>query len=272
MATLDIPNAPALALGVMDYCAARDRVLALAKQGLALLDEAERVSNEHVPYGFPGDVHGRIGYEELRKKLDGRYWQFAFDRTGAAAVMDGEARKQFRNQLERGDVPEFTPDNVTTHFLSMSQEAESMFDRGVYNLFRRYVREGERGYRTNQKAPFAIPRKMVLSGWFSNRWTTGFHVNYYRSDEVNDFGRIVNVLAGRPYAPRGFEVELNAALEKSDTFENAIVKVRAFHNGNAHLWIKDQALLDKINARIAAYCGDQLPQAVDRSYGEAATS
>lgn len=263
-----IPNVPAVGRELLDYTGARDRVLKLVAQGLSYLDEAETISNEFVPYGYPQPLgHNSMGIEQFRKELDGRYWRFVFDRTGAAALMDGEARKQFDDQLKRGDVPDFTQDNITTHFLSMSQEAEKMFSRGVYNLFRRYVREGERGYITNQKQPFALPRKLILSGWFSARWSRGMHVNYYRSDEVNDFGRIVNLLANRPYQPRGFEVEINAAMEKGSEFENDIVRVKAFRNGNAHLWIKDQQLLNRINATIASYCGDRLPEAANKNYG-----
>jgi hypothetical protein len=258
---MGIPDVPALARTVPDYCAARDRTLALVKLACESIDEAEQISKEHVPYSFPA-VGRELDYESIRKKLDGRYWQFLLDRTGAAAIMDGQARKEFRDGLERGEVPEFTVDNVATHFLSMHQTAGAMFARGVYNLFRRYVRIGERGYETNRKQPFAIPRKLILDRWFSNGWgSVKFHVGYHATDEVNDFGRIVNVLAGRAYQPRGFEMELNAALKDSNLFENAIIKVRAFANGNAHLWIKDRILLDKLNEQLAFYCGDALAQA-----------
>jgi hypothetical protein len=266
---MGIADVPALALKIEDYCAARAKVLDLVNLGLGYLREAEEISNAHVPYGFPGDLVGRDDLESVRRKVDGRYWQHALDRTGAAAIMDGEARKQFRDQLQRGDVPAFTMDNVTTHFLSMSQGAQSMFDRGVYNLFHRILRIARYSdYETNKKAPFGVPKKLILDRWFSNGWgSVRFHVNYHSSDEVNDFGRIVSVLAGRPYSPRGFETELNAAMKDNDTFENALIKVRAFGNGNAHIWIKDRELLNRINSRIAAYCGDALPHAQSASYG-----
>lgn len=269
MTILTMANVPAIGRTVQDFAEARDAVLEKIRVGLDYLEQAQELSNQFVTYGFPGELIPRKDLAGIRRELDSRYWQFVLDRTGAAAVMDVEARKQFKDALGTDKMPEFTMDNVTSQFLSMSQEASAMFARGVYNLFRRIAWTGKRlDLETNKRYPFEIGPKLILDGWFSRSWGAKLHVNYYRSDEVNDFGRIVNALAGKPYLPRGFEVEINAAMnDGGDTFENELLKVRGFKNGNAHVWIKDQKILDGINAQIAAYAGDQLPDASTAKYG-----
>lgn len=243
----------ALNRSIDEYVDARNRVLGLIEHGLKAFSDAEALSLEFVPYSFPHEVHGRLGLDECRRRIDARYWQALMDRTGLTSLLDAEAMKAFKRELEDGMAPPFELAAIQTQVLSMHQTADAMFSRGVYNVFRK-IRRNWGGHKTNEREPFAVPRKVILSGWFSN-WS-GLRVNYNYADEVNDVDRIVTVLSGGKYTPRRLESAINAAIHdrKTNHYEDAQLRVKAFENGNAHVWFLDPKTLDKINEKIADYC------------------
>lgn len=258
----------AIARTMQDYCDARDRVLGLIRHAMKAIHDAALLCEQHVTYGFPYDAKPRASFEEARQHLDGRFWQFTLDRTGLTRLMDAEALAHFKRELDDGKAPEFTMENIQTQVLSMHQTADAMFARGVYNVFRQ-IKRGH--YRTNEREPFEIGRKNILTGWFEPNWLRpGLHVSHWRADLINDVDRIVSVFSGRPYTARRLESALNGAFEDgtTSTYEDEQLRIRGFRNGNAHLTFRAPRTLEKINRTIAAYCGGSaIVDVKDKLYG-----
>ena len=256
-----------------DYCDIRARSLALIEHGLKAFADAADLVNGAVTYGWPSRLAPDGSLEEFRKEIDSRFWQFTLDRTGLTRLMDAEALGAMRRELQEGKAPEFTLEAITTQVLSMHQTAGEMFARGVYNVFRQ-VHRWKGAYKTNEREPFAIGRKVVLEYWFEPCWSSGLSVRYGRQDLINDIDRVVSLFAGQPYTPRRLSSALEGAFRGRPgpwVYEDAQLRVKGFKNGNAHLEFRDQAVLDKINDTIAAYCdGRAVPASADPSYGRAA--
>lgn len=260
----------ALQRKIEDYVDCRNRVLALIEHGMKALQEAEDLCRQFVPYGFPHEAKPHCDEETARKRLDGAFWAALLDRTGLTTLLDAEAMRAFRADLEHDRAPPFTLEEIQTQVITLHQSAGELFSRGVYNVFRRITRSYKR-FRTNERHPFTVGRRNIVTGWFEPEWRgPGLHVRYEARDEVNDLDRIVSVLSGQPYTPRRLETALNQALKSGETnsYEDAQLHIRAFRNGNAHITFKDPVVLDKINQVIAEYCGNNaLAEARDDAYG-----
>ena len=241
----------ALRKTVDDYCQARAQIVALYEGGARAMAEADDLMRAQGTYGLPAEATPRMHCEDAVRQIDARLWRAVFDRTGLTQLMDNEAVRDFLRDLDH-NAPAFTADNIRCTVLSMFQEAEEMFGRGVYNVFRQL----DRHYRTNAGQAFEVGRKSVLRRVFESDWNGGLRVRYDARHWVNDVDRVFTTLDGRPFTPHALEAALNAALAKgaSRVFENEYFRVRGFRNGNGHMWLKRDDLREKLNRLIAAYC------------------
>lgn len=240
----------AIRRSMAELCEMRNQAMWRVEQAHRVLGEAESIMRQVGTYGLPRDAKTYGSIDDARRRIDAQCWQAAFRRTGLTAIMDEEACTKMLEELDR-DPPPFTIDNVQAQMLTMYQTADAMFARGVYNVFRRL----DRHYRTNDREPFRLGPKAVIRGVVDTWARPRLSVCYRRSALLNDIDRVLRVLDGKTFVAHSFESALNAAWKHGNTFEDDYVKVRAFGNGNAHIWFKREDLLERINDTIAAYCG-----------------
>lgn len=244
-----------------DFVEAKVSALAKIEQARMLLTAAEDELNQVARYCFPHDVTMRTNKEEVAKQVNRGLWQAAMDKTGFKQLMDAEAMREFRDSLERNP-PDFTVENIRTHFLSMFQDADMMFKRGLVNVFRKL----DSSYRTNEKEPFKVGRKVVMGYMFTN-WAGYLQVNYgrYSSGDsvVNDIDRVFKTLDGKKHNPRELECAINAQFKatREYIYEDDYYRIKGFKNGNMHLEFKRADLLEKANNIIAEVYGATIPDA-----------
>lgn len=240
-----------------DLLKARNDALRLVGDARRTLDKAEELLGAHGSYLFPYAAHLQGDDNQIRRELDRRMWRRAFDLTGFKQLMDAKAIKEFEDSLEKV-VPEFTEGTIRATFLELHQTAGEMFRRGVFNVFRHL----SDGYRTNQKEPFRIGRK-IITYMVTPAMRGGLEIRHGQpSDRLNDIDRVFKTLDEKPFTPRGLETEMNAALKQKEVFENEYYRAKGFRNGNMHLEFKRLDLLDKLNEQIAEYYGENvLPDA-----------
>lgn len=239
----------ALQTTLTDLLKARDEALELHRQARQLNEAAEstlgRFARHLMPRGarFVGDA------KEATRDLDVSMWRLAFDLTGFRNLMDAQAVKEFEEELERKPL-EFTEGNIRATFIELQGRADTMFKRGIVNVFRGLARQ----YKTNTREAFKVPRKLILTGVICDVLRT---IRYgWASDQLNDLDRVFSVLDGRKFQPRELETAMGAAFSKSEVFENEYFMARAFKNGNVHLEILRDDLLEKVNEQIAEYYSD----------------
>jgi len=241
---------------VEDFAKARDETLKLLEDGYRLIEMAKERSEAFVRYGFPPEVQPRLGIGAAKREIDQRWWRYCFQFTGLAQLMDKQATDEFNATLNK-DCPEFTLDNIQTMALTMYQQKEELFLRGIFNVFRQL----DRSYRTNDKQRFAVQKKVIVT-WLFDTWYTGqgkMVVNHHKRALINDLDRCICTLMKQPYQEYSLEAAIQAQMKEGDTFENEFIRLRGFKNGNGHLWFLNETLLDKINQCIAEYCGPAIP-------------
>lgn len=249
----------ALKATIEDFAKARDDTVRLLEQGLRLCRQARERSEEFVRYGFPHDLIPRQSIKAATREIDERWWRYTFRHTGLARLMDAQATREFEHSLEK-ETPEFSVENIQNMALSLYQDKDALFLRGIYNVFRHL----DSSYRTNDRQRFEVERKCVIRGLFDTWYSYSgkFHISHYKRAWLNDVHRCLCVLADLPYQEYSLESEIQAGMKESSTFENDLIKLRGFKNGNGHLWILDDDVLLRINKCIAEYCGPSIPQAM----------
>jgi len=244
-----------------DFVEAKTSALAKIEQARMLIDAAEQEMNEVARYCIPTEVSIRLTKEEIERHVNRSLWRAAMDKTGFKQLMDSEAMRAFNDSVER-DPPNFTIENIRSHFLSMFQDADMMFKRGLVNVFRKL----DSSYRTNEKEPFKVGRKVVMGYMFTN-WLGYLQVGYGMysngTDKLNDLDRVFKTLDGKKHNPRELECAINAKFKETRDYiyEDEYYRVKGFKNGNMHLEFKRADLLEKANDIIAEVYGATIPDA-----------
>jgi len=209
-----------------------------------------------------------------RMQLDRQIWDHLIEAHGLERIMDKKARDEFREQL-RNDPPEATAENAYATISTFLGQADLIFKRGIANAFSQL----DRRFRTHDG--FKIGSKIILSNAFTDYGSWNYH---RRQDEtLRDVERAFYILDGKPVPdrvgnpkpdnggpaiaksflttvdearPRGFGMVAFQA-------EDDMFRLRAFKNGNAHLFFKRDDLVTKVNKQLADYYGDVLPAGSD---------
>lgn len=232
-----------------DYCDARELALSDYRGLLATAERLERNLSRVGPYLAPAFARDLLTLEAFTQALDRRLWSHAYQQTGLAHFFDHTAKKAFEDSLERNP-PAFTLDNARSALLSSAAEADTMFARGVVELFL----DLSHIYATNREQPFEIGRKFILDYMVEPGFGGGLRLGYGRGrDQINDLDRVVKILDGEPFQPFALASAVNAAFGKGETFEDAYYRIRGFKKGTLHIELKREDLRLRINQTISDY-------------------
>lgn len=250
----------ALRVTLADLLIARNDALRLIEDARRITEKAQEILSPHGRYLMPRGAVMAADPATVRIELDASMWRRAFDMTGFKLLMDAEAVADFEKSLSPIP-PEFTEATIRATFINLRMNAESMFRRGVYNVFRRLSDT----YRTNAREPFRIGSKVVMSSMITNQFgylqiSTGSY--RWAPDQLNDLDRVFHVLDGKLFQPHELSSAMDLAFKQGTVFENDYYRAKAFKNGNLHLEFKRPDLLDKVNEQIAEFYADgALPDA-----------
>lgn len=252
-------NLPAIPKTIFDYCEARTQALALISDAVRSTGMAKDILAALGSYVAPTSIcYPDLKLEKVTKEIDRGLWRQAFTVSGFMAMLDAEAYKKFMQQVDN-DPPEFNEGNIRATFIDLMQQADMMFARGVVNVFR-WLSDN---YKTNSEDPFTIGHKAVMGWIFESNWHGGIRVSYreHASGQLNDLDRVFRVLDGKKHEPRALEAAINkrfAEIGKGGpwVYEDEYFQIKGFKNNNAHIVFKRADLLEKVNAVIGKYYGD----------------
>ncbi len=239
---------------LLDFCAARGRVLSKITQAYGLLEKADVELRSYYSYGLPHSAKPRDGLDSVTRELDRDLWRTAFDKTGFMQLMDAEAKSKFMAEVE-ANPPEFNEGNIRATFLSLAQDADKMYARGIVNVFLKLSKH----HKTNTSEPFKVNERAVLSHMVQQEWQSTrvrVHYSHHASEKLNDIDRVFKTLDNKKHEPRALEHAVNAAFRggaKLNFYEDEYYQIRGFLNGNTHIRFKRTDLLDKANRIIHDY-------------------
>src|SRR5699024_3041272 len=153
---------------------------------------------------------------------------------------------------EHETIPEFNESNIRSNFVDMATRAETIFQRGIVNVFRHLSPD----YKRHSDRPFEVPHRVILNGACRPSFGRGMTVSYGpHAAEINDIDRVFKVLDGEKHVARSLQSALDDCWRDEPEYEDDYYKARCHKNGNVHMTFKRADLLTKANDLIAEYYG-----------------
>lgn len=262
-------NPIALRASIDEIVGLRRQALNLYEEGYKLLSQARATAKQAAPNGFlptyPDSLNRlletcspeRFGdYQKtMSNLLDRAVWDHVVSTMGIERLMDAQAREQFRTQLQ-SNPPEVTVENVRATVETLMGDAAMIFRRGIAKAFAKL----DRRFRTHDA--FKIGSKVIFTYAFSRYGTWSGRIDEY----LRDVERTFHILDGKEQ-PERYAGIIGAIDEKRRVSglemqpfeaESDYFRVKAFKNGNLHVWFKRDDLIDKVNLLLAEYYGANL--------------
>lgn len=263
---------------VTEIVALRDAAVAKARQAAITLARAERLADEAADLArqasaghsfYLRDRSKDADYRNLfhtiepdrstaafREHLDACVWTYLMERTGLRKLMDRTAVEDLERDLA-GDVPEVSERAVWDVLSATAAEADLIFARGLARAF------GDLDRRFKSHDAFKIGTRIILTCVF-NEWGS-MHYDSHMRATIADIERVFAVLDGQIPDPgalaKAIESDRPGYGTRQSVTETPYFRVRCFKNGNAHLWMLRDDLVDQANQVLADYYGEVMPDA-----------
>lgn len=193
--------------------------------------------------------------DTVRRRIDAAGWAYLMNESGMKSFMDTAAREEWSKKINDCEVPDLTMENITATFAALHDSRGDMFERGVINVFKRLSWH----YKTNQPQKFG---KRVILSYIGQ---PGVSMDYRKQSELDDLGRVMHVLDGKPEADHrnGYGAAFNDAKRAyKKEFDCPYFSARLFKKGSAHLTFKRPELVEKMNQILAKHYPGCLPAPV----------
>ncbi|MWT73268.1 DUF4942 domain-containing protein [Escherichia coli] len=246
----------------------RDMAMQRFLEGMTLIAEASAIcgfslfnSKIMAPnaFGLPGSISGSI--EEGRQQIDRNTWIRLFEETGIDRFWNHNQRSAFSESLRSS--PPIASLAVIRNTLRQAIATRSItLAEGFVDL----LCQLDRRYKSNSQK-FVMTKKLILRGIFPG--SDMMRYNGFSQDNLfylNDFENIVCICskAATPPVGSGKNMYDRLAALRKNYFTGDIIdpngwKCRLFENGNVHIYVECERLLNALNDLICIYFANQIP-------------
>lgn len=195
---------------------------------------------------------------EAQRLTDVNAWARLVELTDLERLMDKQAKDELRQQLLKTP-PEVSEENVIATIETWAGNAGMVFRRGIANCFSKLDR------RFKSHDGWKVGSRVILTGTFDEWGHWSYHRNH--RDTLTDIERVFLTLDGKDVPPSyaGIVAAVDAARGRGWTARQTEVQsdyftIRAFKNGNCHVWFKRDDLTAKVNQLIGEYYGSPIPE------------
>lgn len=227
--------------------------LACGAQFFHLPDEnAESACKRLWPY-----FDARESVEAYRRKLDASVWKHLILLTGMSQLMDKTEKEKMEKKLAGENVPEVSEEAAREIFRALMGDARLIFQRGLARAFS----ELDRRFKSHDA--FKIGSRIILTHVYDATGYSNFHTKQF--DTIQDIERVFAVL-GKKKPDLGalrnaIQADRPGYGPRRSVTETRYFKIKIYKNGNAHLWMLRDDLVELANKELAAYYGEVLPDA-----------
>ncbi|HDH7183861.1 TPA: DUF4942 domain-containing protein [Escherichia coli] len=243
----------------------RDAALKQIEQLIQQLDSISRLTSE-IGGGTAQDWAMKSGHRydswlientdkalpAITRNIDRNIWRDLMLKSGMMALMDAEAREQWRQNLEECDLPTISEANVLSTFEQLHLNKMDVFERGIINVFKGLSWD----YKTNN--PCSFGKKIIISNLVKyDKW--GYNLNWgWQRDRLADLERMLTILEGQSIPDSRADVirRLDDHIHEnrhSTHYEDKMFSIKYFQKGTAHIIFNRPDLVDKLNGIIARH-------------------
>ena len=197
------------------------------------------------------------GVERALRNVDRELWSTLLEESGLKTFLDAKARKEWAQNLERGDFPPLTAETIKATFASMYSQRGDFFERGVVECFKLLSWD----YKSN--SPVSFGRRIVIDyimSPYGQGWRT---LNHDSCDKIDDLIRVFCLMDGKPEPDHrdGIYFQLAKAKAEQETGELELdyFRIKWFKKGTAHLYFTQPDLVDEMNKILAKHHPNALP-------------
>lgn len=238
-----------------DAVSQANKKLAAATPGLNSYNH--HLTEEKIKFHRAAELPSRDAYmATARRIVDTDVWSHIIAITDLERLMDKKAKDQFRQQLIT-EPPEVTEENVFATLQQFMLDAGTIFKRGIAECFSGL----DRRFRSHDG--WEIGGRIILSYAFDQYGHWNYHRNH--QDTFADVERVFRTLDDNPAQVCEIVHRLNEArrgrFERHQShIETQYFTIRAYKNGNAHIWFKRDDLLERVNQLLGEYYGAPIPE------------
>lgn len=189
------------------------------------------------------------------RRIDACYWERLISQSGLRSSLSASARALWKEKTDSADVMEFTAENVRETFETYLLHREELLDEAILELFQSLSWD----HKTN--SPKMLTTKLIFSRFlaYGGGYPSLDHVN-----RVDDLNRALHLADGAPYPDHrnGVHKVLISVFQsgKSGECEFPYFTIRWFKtSGTAHILIKSEDLVLKLNRRLSRAAPNALP-------------
>ena len=189
---------------------------------------------------------GKKAADQIMATNHRRAWRALVDRMGVRKVMSQGRRKTIDAQLEKGELPPLTEDNIFAMVEDTAGQVRSFMDEAVVEVYDWLHPRSE--HKTN--SAFEVGRRVVRTWAVERRYRDGFTCAHRGRDNFVSLDNVFHLLDGVGI-PKGHYGPLVTAIEATDNSgvgETDYFSFRCFKNGNLHITFKRLDLLARFNA------------------------
>lgn len=212
--------------------------------------------NDKAVYHSPPDIPNGADYMKIARRIvDIEIWSQLIAVADLERLMDKTAKDQLRQDLLK-DPPEVTEDNVIATLQQFMADAGMIWRRGIAECFSNLDR------RFKSHDGWEIGARVILTYAFNEYGSWNYNRNH--RDTFTDIERVFYILDEQNVPPACVMVQKLSDARgwgAQQTFiETEYFRVRAFKNGNAHVWFKRDDLLEKVNKLLGEYYNAPIPE------------
>lgn len=191
---------------------------------------------------------------DVIKEMERRAWEVLVDELGIKNVMSVAKRKEFDEQLRKGELPPITEQTIASILLGLAGQADRFARDAAREVFDMLRPRGHLGgqYATNNA--FRVGRKVILPYCVEQKWGgDGYRVDYHHEQELTAIDGVFHLLDGKGVMRenKGPLVKAVNATDKTGRGETNYFRFRCFKNRNLHLEFKRLDLVKPLNGLAA---------------------
>lgn len=198
-------------------------------------------------YDLPRRAH------EIEAQITRRAWAYLISHMGMQHYMTEARQHELRAQLDAGQFPVLTVDNVLSTLEGLTTQVGGLLLEFIIEVFD-WLRPSPRSrlgqLKTNKQ--FLVPYTVIVGYAVEKNYHHTFRLNYHREANMRSLGNALALLDGRGVQryPEDLVTHLKTALHSCCSGQAAEVPymtVKPYGNGNLHIKFRRRDLIDKLN-------------------------
>lgn len=217
------------------------------------LDAAFRTDADHDWSRFGLEIefrrHRCDDVKDIQGYMEREAWSVLVDKLGIKNVMSVAKRKEFDEQLERGQLPPVCEETISAILLGLVGQAKDFAKEAAREVFDILRPRGHWGGQYVTNNAFRVGRRVILSNRVEQSYSGGFRCNYHWTQELTAIDGIFHLLDGKGVMRRNRGPLVNAidACDSTGRGETEYFRFKCFKNRNLHLEFRRLDLVKQLN-------------------------